>query len=129
MYTNAFSRGCSLIPFQPPVSPGLGGVGSWGAPPNPRHPPMADAPLYSLVNKRLLLMRLSISLSSTTHITQSKPGVIASLPETDEAMTKESFWGDTPSPLAKESFSGRTLCTSLLLNDLVSYALPIASAM
>jgi hypothetical protein len=78
MYTNAFSRGCSLIPFQPPVSPSLGGVGSWGAPPNPRHPPMADAPLYSLVNKRLLLTRLSISLFSTTYITQSKPGEIAS---------------------------------------------------
>ena len=44
-------------------------------------------------------------------------------------MTKESFWGNTPRPLAEESFSGRTLCTSLLLNDLVSYALPIASAM
>ena len=129
MYTNAFSRGCSLIPFQPPVSPSLGGVGSWVTPPNPRHPPMADAPLYSLVNKRLLLTRLSISLFSPTCITQSNPGVIASpSPEgrsnltvplrTNEyaeiasssarggflAMTKESFWGDTPLPLAEESF-------------------------
>jgi hypothetical protein len=41
-------------------------------------------------------------------------------------MTKESFGGGYPQTPSR---GVNPLCTSLLLNDLVSYALPIAGAM